>query len=382
MSSPSKRSYFTALDGLRAIAFLLVFTVHYIGMPWGWAGVDVFFVLSGFLITGILYDARFSPNRYRNFYLRRTLRIFPLYYGVFLALLLLTPVFHWAWKPLWLSWPLYLGNYLRVLPDYLTYNRLEAHGSAFASLLPNLQVSIEHFWSLCVEEQFYLIWPWVVFTLKDRRKLMWICAICVFVTPLLRWLAYETMPPLLVQQSVIYFLTPFRMDALLLGGFIALWLRGPRPETLHRLAPAVTSILLGICALGISFSLYRYHKLVQPAWAYIWGVSVLDLLGAGLVLLCMNPDNLVYRLCNIPALRWLGRISYGAYIYHDLLHDVFLKTARHLTTAHVGIVTDIIGLVVTPLVSWLSYRFFESKFIDLKERLTRSKPNPVEAAAQ
>ena len=87
-----------ALDGMRAIAFMMVFLQHYCGLKWGWSGVDLFFVLSGFLITGILFDSRNDLHRARNFYVRRTLRIFPLYYGIMLLLLLSSPVFHWDWS--------------------------------------------------------------------------------------------------------------------------------------------------------------------------------------------------------------------------------------------------------------------------------------------
>jgi peptidoglycan/LPS O-acetylase OafA/YrhL len=82
----SGRAYYPALDGLRAVAFLLVFFLHYLGLPWGWVGVEMFFVLSGFLITGILYDTRDHPHRWRTFYVRRALRIFPLYYGTLAAI--------------------------------------------------------------------------------------------------------------------------------------------------------------------------------------------------------------------------------------------------------------------------------------------------------
>ena len=77
--------------------------------------MDLFFVLSGFLITGILYDTRNTQHRFRNFYVRRTLRIFPLYYGLLIVGLLLTPIFHWIWHPVWILWPLYLGNYGRFI---------------------------------------------------------------------------------------------------------------------------------------------------------------------------------------------------------------------------------------------------------------------------
>ena len=102
---PENRAFYPALDGLRAVAFLMVFGQHYLSLAWGWTGVNVFFVLSGFLITGILFDTRDDPHRARNFYVRRSLRIFPLYYGLFAILMLLWPVVHWRWDRLWLAWP-------------------------------------------------------------------------------------------------------------------------------------------------------------------------------------------------------------------------------------------------------------------------------------
>ena len=111
-TKPENRGFFPALDGLRAVAFMMVFLQHYEKLPWGWSGVDFFFVLSGFLITGILFDTRNDSHRVRNFYIRRTPRIFPLYYGILLALLLSTPFAHWQWSWRWLVWPLYLGNFL------------------------------------------------------------------------------------------------------------------------------------------------------------------------------------------------------------------------------------------------------------------------------
>ena len=116
---PENKRFYPALDGLRACAVLMVFAQHYVLMQipgiwqWGWAGVDVFFVLSGFLITGILFDTKDSDHRFRNFYVRRTLRIFPLYYGVLLLVLLLTPFMHWNWNITWAYWPFYLQNYVR-----------------------------------------------------------------------------------------------------------------------------------------------------------------------------------------------------------------------------------------------------------------------------
>jgi peptidoglycan/LPS O-acetylase OafA/YrhL len=193
---PANRQYFPALDGIRAFAFLIVFGAHYAYLPWGWAGVDVFFVLSGFLITGILFDTRHDPHRVRNFYVRRTLRIFPLYYGLMILLVLLYPVFHWDWNLRWLIWPAYVGNFARGIHPYLSSSPMQmlADAQPHSLTFPAIHLRLGHLWSLCVEEQFYLIWPCVVFLVKDRSKLIAICAACAVACPLLRIVATHTLP--------------------------------------------------------------------------------------------------------------------------------------------------------------------------------------------
>ena len=117
------KAYYPALDGLRALAILMVFHFHYTAFyavrspfsHWGWVGVDFFFVLSGFLITGILYDSRGRRHAYRDFAFRRILRIFPLYYAVWLLVLLTAPLLHWKWPVLGWTWPLYLGNFAQFV---------------------------------------------------------------------------------------------------------------------------------------------------------------------------------------------------------------------------------------------------------------------------
>jgi peptidoglycan/LPS O-acetylase OafA/YrhL len=208
---PKDRAYYPSLDGLRAVSFLAVFCWHYLEVPYGWAGVDVFFVLSGFLITGILYDSQDAPHRVRNFYIRRTLRIFPLYYGVLLAILLLTPWMRWAWSWQWIAWPLYLGNFLRFLYPHMNNRFVGAFADAqlLSKARPGLTLYLGHFWTLCVEEQFYLVWPWIVFTVRDRRKLMAICAGCIVAVPVARTIALAHLPAALVSGEVVFHSTPF-----------------------------------------------------------------------------------------------------------------------------------------------------------------------------
>lgn len=136
----------------------MVFCHHYLGLPWGWSGVDLFFVLSGFLITGILFDTRDDQHRVRNFYLRRTLRIFPLYYGIMLVILVSWPLLHWQVNWHWWVWPAYVGNYARFLHPYLPdgpFQRLVDFQPVTLIAGKHVPIFLGHFWSLCVEEQFY-----------------------------------------------------------------------------------------------------------------------------------------------------------------------------------------------------------------------------------
>ena len=235
---PENRVMYPGLDGLRAVAFLMVFGQHYYQLPWGWTGVDLFFVLSGFLITGILWDTRCDRHRVRNFYVRRTLKIFPLYYGVMLAMLALQPLANWDWNWRFLVWPAYLGNYARFVHPYVlgeAWQRVGDFEVTWSSMRTQFDFHLGHFWSLCVEEQFYLICPWVVFFIPDRRKLAWLCASALPICLCFRLGGEHWLPQWTLESEILYRATPFRIDALLTGGLIALLVRGPFGERILRL---------------------------------------------------------------------------------------------------------------------------------------------------
>ena len=371
-TEPENRAYFPALDGLRALAFLLVFAQHYLHMPWGWTGVDLFFVLSGFLITGILFDTRYKPHRIRNFYVRRTLRIFPLYYGLFAILLLTTPFVGWRWSPPWLAWPLYVGNYLRFLHPYVLGSPWQR--VADAQLVGSGAILyMGHLWSLCVEEQFYLLWPWVVFFVRSRRVLLWICGTAVVVGPLLRIFAQHTASQDMLGAELLYRATPFRIDALLLGGLLALWYRGAEREWLLRVAHLLFWICTAIAAvyLGLANSL---HWTFDVPWRLTWGLSFIDLYAGVMLLVAVQPGSVVYRVFHPAPLRWLGRMTYGAYIFHDIYHGVLFDWLRPHTNPHrpeqLLYLGSAAAFAVSVLLAWLSYRFFETPFLSLKERWT------------
>jgi peptidoglycan/LPS O-acetylase OafA/YrhL len=154
------KTRFPALDGIRALAVTMVFIAHFGGGSHGgkvlqlvneirqrcWTGVDLFFVLSGFLITGILFDTRNDSHFFKRFFARRSVRIFPVFYLVFTILLLLTPIFQYQWRWLHLTFLVYLGNLFGNY-DFSLYELLSANH-------PTAKVSLGHLWSLCVEEQF------------------------------------------------------------------------------------------------------------------------------------------------------------------------------------------------------------------------------------
>jgi peptidoglycan/LPS O-acetylase OafA/YrhL len=374
---PENRAFYPALDGLRAVAFLMVFLEHYFSFPWGWAGVDIFFVLSGFLITGILFDSRDDRHRVRNFYVRRTLRIFPLYYGIMIVLLLSWPLFHWQLTWEWLAWPAYLGNFARFVRPFVEASPMER----FANFQPlgfvhghKVVLFLGHFWSLCVEEQFYLLWPWVVFWVRDRRKLMAWCWASIVLCLGLRLLGQHWLPMWMMHQEVLYRATPFRFDALLCGGLIALLLRGPSAPVIllyaRRLSPLA---LLPLLYVGAEFVIQHVHRVTPyyPAWKFTWGFDLIDGFAILVLLTVIQPGTLLYRMLHQRTLRWLGRLSYGAYVLHDIFHGVFVSLVNHITSsAAAPVLVAALALGSTLLLAWLSYRFFESPFLNLKERWT------------
>ncbi len=383
---PENRLFFPALDGLRAVAFLLVFGQHYLSLAWGWTGVNIFFVLSGFLITGILFDTRNDRHRARNFYLRRTLRIFPLYYGLFLVLLLLEPLVHWQWNRYWLLWPLYLGNFLRFLSPLALVLRspleLAADGHLSSTLFPRSELYLGHLWSLCVEEQFYLLWPWVVFFVRDRRRLIWICTAAVVAGPLLRLAMQAYAPGWMVSDELLYRATPAQFDALLLGGLVALLWRGREQAWLLATARWVA---LGCALLGGAYLLFdvRQWQIMPsqyPPWSFTGGLLFVNLFSAAVIVCVLQPTGWLYRCLRVPVLRWVGRLSYGAYVFHDLLHGLFVHIAVHAGGPRVANnlllrseASAALALPATLLLAWLSFRFYESPFLNLKDRWTAPK---------
>ncbi|MBN9616439.1 MAG: hypothetical protein BGO25_02105 [Acidobacteriales bacterium 59-55] len=365
------RTRFPALDGIRALAITMVFARHYGGgahggillqifnviRRHGWSGVDLFFVLSGFLITGILYDTRADSHYFKRFFLRRAVRIFPVFYIVTAVLLLLTPVFQYEWHWGHLTFALYLGNL------FANYN-FDLYGIVSANH-PTASVSISHFWSLCVEEQFYLLWPLAIWFVRDRIRLIRI-AVALSILALALRLVMLWHFPLEVATTWIFRTLPFRMDSLLIGGILALVLRGPNADRWQRSAKWVF-----LAAGAGCIAIFMLPAQVEYYWIDSIGLPLLAFASAGLIGSTLRAGSPAFRLFYLKPLRVLGKYSYGFYVYHLLFVSAWLQLliwlqSRLHSLALSGLIALPLNFAVTFLVSKLSYDLIEVRFLRLK----------------
>jgi peptidoglycan/LPS O-acetylase OafA/YrhL len=371
------------LDGMRGLAILAVLWHHLVtcsGLEpavrldhhlwrtglWGWVGVDLFFVLSGFLITGILYDSRSSGRYYFNFFGRRALRILPLYYGVLALAFLVVPFFleprsaealthdqAWYW--------LYLINVKFAFDGWPT------------------PAYLGHFWSLAIEEQFYLIWPLVV-RMLSRRRLLLVCVVCFLAALGLRVLLPAWLPNL-----AVYVLMPTRMDALAAGAALALIARGERGLRVLGPWPAV------VAALFIAAALYVYVwkkddvSTLDPLIRTL-GYSILALGFAAVIAvgLTSRPGSMVQRSLTSVPLSVLGKYSYALYVFHQpvmlFMRDLGLQVDLAPTVFGSQLPGFLLFIAVAGTLSFacalLSWRFIEAPMLRLKRHLVSTQVAP------
>jgi peptidoglycan/LPS O-acetylase OafA/YrhL len=366
------RDRFPALNGIRALAVTLVFLDHYAGGAHGgrflnvlnairlrgWVGVDLFFVLSGFLITGILYDTRHDSHFFLRFFARRSVRIFPVFYLVFAILLALTPFLHYEWRAGHTLFFVYMGNFLANY-DFSYYE-------IYTASHPTFKAFIGHFWSLCVEEQFYLLWPVVVWLVRDRIKLLWTATGLSFLALILRCLMVYLSTPELAERWIVRTL-PFRMDTLLLGGVLALLLRGPNADRWQRFCRPIL-LVAGALALAVTI----FSPLYDSPWLLTIGLTFTAIASTGLVGSTLRTGSPAFRLFHLRPLHVLGKYSYGFYIFHAVYMWAWVQLlvflmGRFHSKALAGILAISINFVVTFLVAKLSYDLFEVRFLKLKK---------------
>ena len=312
----------------------------------GWMGVDIFFVLSGYLITSILFEQRGAEDYFRNFYMRRVLRLFPLYYFLFFFALVLTPFLYIHWRLLQLPMLFYGANL--VLP----------FDNSLGWVGP---FNLFHVWSLAVEEQFYLIWPWIVGGRWSRETLRRVCLAGVVAAPLLRL----ALLALHVEPWFIYQSLPTRMDSLLMGALLAL---SPLPSL--RAARAVGGAAL--MALGVSvWAGHSAFFLGRPMQGL--GYSALACLAASVLTMSLYPATMAHQICSWKVLRFYGRYSYGLYLWHYLFMQQFgalnAWVTQHIRTQLAAAAVSIsLILLCSTAIAMASYRLLEQPFLRLKRR--------------
>ena len=310
------RRHVPALDGVRGLAILAVMAFHFtLRMPdatagdrlvhrvlgAGWAGVDLFFVLSGLLITTLLLDAKDAPHYFRTFYGRRALRIFPLYYGFLAAYFLFvvhrgtTSDDHYMWREQGWWWS-YLDNW------WLAFVRRTEPPNYFWT---------GPLWSLAVEEQFYLVWPALVLLLT-RRRLAAVCAAIIVGAPLFRL-------GLLAHHAALiapYALTPARLDSLAAGALLAVFLSDQRTEKWA----ARIAMLAGVVAAAVTVTVFHRHGglWTYGGWEEGPGYTVMAIGWGGLVAAGVTAarGTIAARALGARWLRALGKYSYAMYVFH------------------------------------------------------------------
>ena len=343
--SPSR--YVPALDGVRAIAVLLVVISHYWHIfargpydffgkfaQWGLTGVDLFFVLSGFLITGILLDARGSRGCLRNFYARRMLRIFPLYYCTLLLIYLVLPTFHLtAWTPWQKS--VWFWVYLQNVP--LTF-------------APSMVSGPKHFWSLAVEEHFYLVWPCVVLLLH-RKWLLRACAFEIILSLAAR---------IALRHYDTYYFTACRIDGLALGSAIAILSRSDkgglsRYKSWAKALLVVLGPMLAFVQLSVSGRSLTLITIVKsPLVALIYGCALILVIENG-----CGP--IVERVLCCGPIRSIGQYSYGMYVLHPFILWRLLRWGLPYGVFGLSVCT-----VLTYVAAFASWILLEKRFLKLK----------------
>lgn len=357
--SPNK--HIPALDCIRGLAVLLIILFHFFDFvifKFGWVGVDLFFVLSGFLITGILLDSKSATYYYRNFIVRRILRIFPLYYFVLLISLIVVP----------LVWPMLFGGGF----EYYTHNQLYFWLYMQNWLYSNTgfpkNPTLIHFWSLAVEEQFYIFWPFIVGVFSARR--LFIVSLIIIVLSLFfrLWIG----PKLGLIHPYEYMATFSRMDALSVGAIIAILIR-KRPAWLEKYTFPV--FMVSLVALLATMLILRAVLFLRLAPVY----TLIDILAGCLLIFMLNRRKFfILRPLYHPVFSFLGKYSYGIYIYHYLVFRImeyhFLpKLALFSGTREITlIINGIIAFAISILISILSYRFIEQPFLKLKKFFSNS----------
>jgi len=368
------------LDGLRGIAVLLVMAIHlfkraayftehpvlkrltYITSV-GWIGVDIFFTLSGFLITSILLKAKNEEHYFKNFYIRRILRIFPLYYAAIVLVLLFVPKLE----------PEFTQNLGRILPLMLLYQQ------NWAPLINGFHITkyLSITWSLAIEEQFYFIWPFIVYKL-NREQLMKVGVRYIAFSLILRVLGTIFWPDLGQASAFFYYSTFARFEEMLFGGLLAVFLTyDGAQQKVYRFSMTVfiasLSVFTALCLLSLP-------GLPQPSSIplMIGGYTSIALFSVGLigVFITHPPQNILRRFFQNPILTFFGKYSYSMYLFHMIPASILLDIYWHsgMRGWKPYILYIVTTYLVTILIALLTWNLLEKHMLRLKKFFENKHP--------
>ncbi len=350
------------LDGIRGIAIILVLLYHCFfdfGVTRiGWVGVNLFFILSGYLITNILLQTKQDKHYFRNFFIRRSLRIFPLYYLFLIVVFFLLSVFtpyltgdfdYYAHHQLWF-W-LYAQNWLYALDGF-----------------PD-NFFLHHLWSLAVEEQFYLFWPLIVYFFS-ARSLIYVNVILIITANFFRFYLGERLGFVFPFQYVHLFSC---MDALLWGAVLANLKFLKILQKFKKFIPFIFLISGFVIAVFIIQKKSLFFEQLIPLF------PVINIFFASILYFAIVDFKFSHqfeRFLSFKTFTWFGKFSYGIYIYHYPIYLALLNGLSYFAILNsnaliVKALTGVFAVTLSLIIAYFSYHLFEKRFLLLKDKLTK-----------
>lgn len=344
----SVNNHIKVLDGFRGIAILLVIFFHYQDeVRFGWMGVELFFMLSGFLITGKLLESVHHKNYYSSFYVKRILRIVPLYYAVLLFFFCV----------------LHLVNKSFITTSFLDLKEIQIYYWTFSENFWEAKygwpdnITIVHFWSLACEMQFYLIWPFIIKVLYKKSYWLITTLLILIVLAFLFRLFGKNFFDL--HDIFRYTLLPSRIDAFAGGALLYVFIKNINSARLYK--NCVLAIVFAVLLIIVSIIMFdlQWHYAENFVWTFGYFFDIIFWIG--LIGYALIGSNWIIKFFELNVLQQLGKYSYGMYVFH-------LPTMILLSKLVSSPWQGLLAFTLTVLLSMLSYHFFEKYFIRLKSR--------------
>jgi peptidoglycan/LPS O-acetylase OafA/YrhL len=342
------------LDGFRGLAILLVMGYHYFAFfSFGWVGVDMFFILSGFLISGKLIESVGAKRYFFSFYLKRILRVVPLYYMVLVLFFFFLP---------------------KLFPDFVSesFNKILEHQAVYWTFTVNIQDAFNgwpdntiliHFWSLCCEMQFYLIWPFVVYLFRKKLTLflylLFVFFAGAFIFRLIDndWFGFKNI--------YRYVLLPSRVDAFSVGAILYLLLKSDQINRCKNFF--IAAIIFSFCGIMVIMfaNNHKWSYALQVVSTYGYSLNAI-FFGCCIGYALSSKPNTVANLFSGKLITTLGRYSYGMYIFHLPVYIIISKLDMAVIAKAGKFSVGILAFAITFFCAWTSFHLMEKHFLKLK----------------